>query len=54
MIEVVELTANNVAAVAPNLTAVAPLRLVPVMITRVPPVVGPAAGLTLVTVARAE
>ena len=31
---------------APNLTAVAPVRLVPVIVTEVPPAVGPAAGLS--------
>ena len=51
VIEVAELTVNNVAAVAPNLTAVAPLKLVPVMVTRVPPAVEPLAGLRPVTVA---
>ena len=34
----------------PKLTAVAPLKLVPVMVTTVPPVVGPLLGLTAVTV----
>ena len=33
----------------PKLTAVAPLKLVPVMVTTVPPVVGPLLGLTPVT-----
>ena len=51
VIEVAELTVNDVAAVAPNLTAVAPLKLVPVMVTRVPPAVGPPVGLRPVTVA---
>ncbi len=41
---------NELAAVEPNLTAVAPVRLVPVIVTLVPPVVGPDDGLTLVTV----
>lgn len=44
------LTAKDAAAVPPNLTAVAPVKLVPVMITLVPPVGGPVLGLTLVTV----
>ena len=34
----------------PKLTAVAPVKLVPVMVTVVPPVVGPVSGLTAVTV----
>ena len=49
VIWVAELTVKAVAAVAPNLTAVAPLRLVPVMITVVPPPVGPALGAIDVT-----
>ena len=44
------LTVKLVAVVAPNLTAVAPVRLVPVIVTLVPPAVGPAVGLTEVTV----
>ena len=43
-------TAKLVAAKVPNLTAVAPERLVPVTVTRVPPATGPAVGLTDVTV----
>ena len=46
-------TTTFVPAVAPNLTAVAPVRLVPVIVTLVPPAVGPAAGLTLVTMGTA-
>jgi hypothetical protein len=38
-----------VAAVDPNATAVAPLRLVPVIVTVVPPVVDPPVGLMLDT-----
>ena len=45
-----ELTVNLAALVEPNLTAVAPVRLVPVIVTEVPPVVGPSLGVTLVTV----
>jgi hypothetical protein len=41
---------NVVAAVAPNFTAVAPVKFVPVMVTTVPPAVGPLVGLTDVTV----
>src|SRR5450830_1086681 len=44
------LTVNDAALLLPNLTDVAPVRLVPVMVTLVPPVVGPLLGLTLVTV----
>jgi hypothetical protein len=50
VIEVAELTVKVVALVAPNFTAVAPVRLVPVMATDVPPVVGPAVGEIDVTV----
>ena len=49
MICVAELTVKPVAAAVPNLTAVAPVRFVPVMVTLVPPVVGPVVGLTTVT-----
>ena len=38
-----------VAAVPPNLTAVAPARLVPVIVTLVPPAVGPEFGLIAAT-----
>ena len=50
VIDVALLTVNEVAAVAPNFTAVAPVKLVPVMVTLVPPAVGPLVGLTPVTV----
>ena len=50
VIEVEETTVTPVAAFAPKLTAVAPVKFVPVMVTLVPVVVGPAAGLTAVTV----
>ena len=43
-------TVTDVAAVAPKLTPVAPVRFVPVIVTEVPPAVGPAFGLTDVTV----
>jgi hypothetical protein len=43
-------TVKEPAALLPNLTAVAPEKLVPVMVTLVPPDVGPVFGLTLVTV----
>ncbi len=42
-------TVKLVAGVPPKLTAVAPVRLVPVMITGVPPVVTPLVGLRPVT-----
>lgn len=44
------LTVNELAAVPPKFTADAPLRLVPVTVTDVPPAVGPLEGLTDVTV----
>src|SRR5262249_60404699 len=43
-------TVKEPAALLPNLTAVTPEKLVPVMVTPVPPDVGPVFGLTLVTV----
>ena len=49
VIEVAELTVKELAAVDPNATAVAPVRLVPLIVTTVPPVTGPAAGATAVT-----
>jgi hypothetical protein len=49
-IEVELLTVNEVAAVAPNFTAVTPVKLVPVMVTLVPPVAKPLFGDTAVTV----
>ena len=45
-----ELTVKLAAGIVPKSTIVAPLRLVPVMTTEVPPAVGPAPGLTFVTV----
>jgi hypothetical protein len=53
VIEVAEFTVNEVALVVPNLTAEAPSRPVPVMVTLVLPAVGPAFGLTTVTVGAA-
>ena len=44
VIEVAELTVKPVAGVAPNVTAVAPVKLVPVIVTEVPPVDGPDVG----------
>ena len=40
----------KVAVAVPNFTAVAPVKLVPVMVTEVPPAAGPELGLTPVTV----
>ena len=53
VIDVAELTVKPVAAVAPNLTAVAPVKPVPVIVTLVPPAVGPAVGEIEVTVGAA-
>jgi hypothetical protein len=50
VIEVALTTVKPVAAVAPKLTEVAPVKLEPVMVTDVPPAVGPLAGDTDVTV----
>ena len=50
VIEVALLTVNDVAAMAPNFTAVAPVRLVPVIVTDVLPSVVPEVGLIDVTV----
>ena len=53
MIGVAELTVKPVAAVAPNVTAVAPVKLVPVIVTVVPPAAGPDVGEIDVTVGAA-
>jgi hypothetical protein len=45
-----EVTLNDVAASEPNLTAVAPVKVVPVTVTEVPPAVEPVLGLTEETV----
>jgi hypothetical protein len=50
VIDVAELTVNEVALVAPNVTADAAVKPVPEMVTLVAPPVGPALGLTAVTV----
>ncbi len=47
---VAELTVKLTAGVPPNCTAVAPVKLVPVMVTVVPPAVGPLVGEIPVTV----
>ncbi len=50
VIGVALLTVKVVAATVPNLTPVAPVKLVPVMVTEVPPAVDPEVGLMPVTV----
>ena len=50
VIEVAELTVKAVAAVLPNLTAEAAVRLLPVIVTLVPPPVGPLVGAIEATV----
>ena len=44
VIDVAELTVKPAAAVPPKVTAVAPVKLVPVMVTVVPPAIGPTVG----------
>jgi hypothetical protein len=44
VMEVAELTVKVVAAFAPKLTAVAPVKPVPVMVMEVPPATGPVLG----------
>ncbi len=46
---VAELTVYEVAPEGPKLTPVAPVKLVPVMVTEVPPASGPAMGLRAMT-----
>ena len=53
VIDVAELTVKLVAAVAPNVTAVAPVKPVPVIVTEVPPAAGPDVGEIEVTVGAA-
>jgi len=53
VIDVALLTTIPVAALAPNVTAEAPVSPVPVMVTLVPPARTPAFGLTPVTVGTA-
>ena len=50
---VAESTVNEVAAVPPNFTAVAPVKLLPVMVTGMPPAAGPLFGEIEVTVGAA-
>jgi len=54
VIDVALFTVKLVAFVAPNFTAVAPVKFVPVIATLVPPALGPLVGLTDVTVGAAE
>ena len=44
------MTVNNVAALPPNVSAVAPVKAEPMMKTEAPPVEGPLLGLTELTV----
>jgi hypothetical protein len=53
VIEVPEMTVKLVAGVAPKVTAVAPVRFVPVIVTEVPPARGPDVGEIEVTVGAA-
>ena len=53
VIEVSETTVTELAAVPPIVTAVAPVKPVPVMVTLVPPALGPALGEIAVTVGAA-
>jgi hypothetical protein len=50
VIDVAEFTVKLLALAEPNLTAVAPVKPVPVMVTLVPPLGGPRLGSTLLTV----
>ena len=52
MIDVAELKVK-LAVAAPNVTAVTPVKLVPVIVTDVPPAAGPAVGEIEVTVGAA-
>jgi hypothetical protein len=54
VMEAAEFTLTDVALAEPNLTAEAPRKPVPVMVTRVPPANGPTFGLTAVTVGAAS
>jgi hypothetical protein len=48
------LTTKDVAGFTPKATAVAPVKLVPLTVTDVPPALGPVLGLTAVTVATGD
>ena len=54
LIDVEELTTRLVAARVPNFTTEEPVKPVPVRVTAVAPAVGPAAGLTRLTVGKAS
>jgi len=54
VIDVAELTVKLAAGVAPKLTAVVPVKFVPVIATGVPPAVGPDIGFTAVMVGAAK
>lgn len=49
VMEVVDTTTTVTAALAPKWTDVAPVKFLPVMVTAVPPVMGPDVGVTVVT-----
>src|SRR6185437_13751908 len=53
VIEVAELTVKPAAGILPKLTAVTPVKSVPMMVTAVPPEIGPEFGLMPVTVGTA-
>ena len=53
VIDVEEFTVKLVAAVVPKKTAVAPVKLVPVIVTDVPPATSPLVGEMMVTVGAA-
>ena len=48
--EVVEFTVTAVAVMLPNITVAGEVKLVPVMVTEVPPAIGPLVGVIEVTV----
>jgi len=54
VILVAESATKLVAPIAPNFTVIAPLKLVPVIVTVVPPPTGPLAGATFLTVGSAD
>jgi len=49
MIEVSEITMNDVAGLAPKVTLVAPVKLLPIIVTTTPPAILPEAGVIPVT-----
>ena len=50
VIELAEFTVKLVALIEPNVTAEAPVRFVPVIVTKVPPPTGPLLGFRFATV----